>query len=93
MTAPFEESRMPEVSVVCPVTRQAGDISLVHREYSSILHAAGEKVEFLYVIDSSTTEVEHELSRLAQGSPDVQVFRMAKGFGEAAAPCAKKGRR
>ena len=41
------ESTPVEISVICPVTRFAGDLADVHREFREVVAATGRGAEFL----------------------------------------------
>jgi dolichol-phosphate mannosyltransferase len=73
-----------EVSVICPVGTFVGDLAAVHREFREILRGTGRRAEFLYVLGGRNERAERGLAAIDESLFPVRVFRMAKGFGEAA---------
>jgi hypothetical protein len=78
------DTKPVEVSVICPVGTFVGDLSAVHREFREVLRAAGRSAEFLYVLGGHDERAERGLAAIEEDLYPVRVFRMAKGFGEAA---------
>jgi glycosyltransferase involved in cell wall biosynthesis len=74
-----------ELSIVCPVTMYAGDLSAVHREFREVVARTGRSAEFIYVLDGPNDAALESISRIVEDEFPVWVLRMAKGFGEATA--------
>jgi hypothetical protein len=79
------EGSAAEISVICPVTRYAGDLAEVHEEFRDVLARTGRSLEFIYVIDGIWTGAEGSLARIREERYPVRILRMARGFGEATA--------
>lgn len=77
--------RRIEVSVVCAVSRGAGDLSAVHQEFREVLTRSGRSVEFIYVLDGPRPTEWGALAQIDDEQFPVHVLRMARGFGEATA--------
>jgi len=74
-----------EISIVCAVTRFAGDVAAVHREFREVVARSGRSAEFIYVFDGPWTGAEESVSRIEEDVFPVRVFRLATTFGEATA--------
>lgn len=74
-----------EVSIICTVTRFAGDVAAVHREFRDVVARSGRSAEFIYVFDGPWTGAEGSVSRIEEQVFPVRVFRLAASFGEATA--------
>jgi hypothetical protein len=74
-----------EISVVCAIGDDVGDLSRVHAEFRQAIARTGRHAEFLYVLDGRNTGAESSLRRIEEDYYPVRVFRLAKGFGLATA--------
>lgn len=74
-----------DLSIVCSVSRLSKDLGAVHRAYSEVVARTGRTAEFLYVLNGPRPEAEASLLAEPAGHFPRRVFRLAKGFGEAAA--------
>ena len=74
-----------EISFVCPITKHAGDVAAVHREFRDVIARTGRRAEFIYVLDGLCTGAEESIAAIDEDHFPVRVFRMAKGFGESTA--------
>lgn len=74
-----------DLSVVCSVSRLSRNLGEVHRAFSEIVAGTGRSAEFLYVMNGPRPEAEASLLAEAAGPFPRRIFRLAKGFGEAAA--------
>ncbi len=73
-----------DLSIVCVVGRLANDIGAVHRAYAEVVARSGRSAEFLYVLSGPRPDAEAALKSAEAGGDRTRVYRMAKGFGEAA---------
>jgi len=78
-------ARQPEVSVICPVSRDRGDLARVHSEFADVMARSGRSAEFIYVLDGALADAEAAMGRIHEDRFPLTVLRMAKGFGEATA--------
>jgi len=74
-----------EISLVCPVGRNATDLEANHREFAEAIASSGRTAEFIYVVGVPRRETIDQLARIRDDRHHVRVFRMARGFGEATA--------
>jgi dolichol-phosphate mannosyltransferase len=78
-------SREIDVSVVCAVGREVGDLVALHASAREVLERIGLSAEFLFVFDGPRPAAEAVVAGLDTGRFPVRALRMARGFGEAAA--------
>ncbi|MFQ5718412.1 MAG: glycosyltransferase [Acidobacteriota bacterium] len=72
-----------DLSIVCAVSRTAGDLAAIHREFREAVLATGRTAEFLYVLDGPDEPIEEAVSRIVETDLALRIFRTARGFGEA----------
>lgn len=77
-------SRPVELSIVCRVGRDPGDLRTLHREYAGVVQARSREAEFIYLLEGTRREEEETLLSLDTAPCPVRVLRMARNFGEAA---------
>ena len=73
-----------DLSVVCVVGRLANDLGAVHRAFADVVSRTGRSAEFLYVLSGPRPDAEAALREADAAGHRTRVYRMAKGFGEAA---------
>ena len=71
------------ISAVIPVGKHHDDLRVLHAAYESGLE--GFATEFIYIVDGDCTEALSQLRDLAQAVENVQVYQLARSFGEATA--------
>jgi len=74
-----------DLSVICPVSRDRGDLARVHSEFADAVARSGRRAEFIYILDGPLADAEQAMARIHEDRFPVTVLRMAKGFGEATA--------
>ncbi|MCP3978577.1 MAG: hypothetical protein GY716_04475 [bacterium] len=82
---PREVGEPVEISMICPVTRHARELTEVHREFHDALVATGRSAELIYVFEGQREVKESTYDRLCEGELPVRILRMARGFGESTA--------
>jgi dolichol-phosphate mannosyltransferase len=84
MSASYEGSPLPRVSVVVPVRNEAGNVAPLVAEIEAACTAL-EPFEIVYVDDGSTDGTPGELARLAAARPWLRRVRHAQSCGQSAA--------
>ncbi len=72
-----------DVSVVCWVGSDPGDLAELHQAYRAELAQTGRTVEFIYVLDGPRPRAQAAVAAIRDTQFPVTVITMAAGFGEA----------
>ncbi|MGH7161877.1 MAG: glycosyltransferase, partial [Planctomycetota bacterium] len=75
----------PEVSVVIPVSRRAGDLGRILVHVREGTGEAGDRCEVVMVVDGDQPGKLEEARRLAEQDPSIRLLQFARSFGEGAA--------
>jgi dolichol-phosphate mannosyltransferase len=77
--------RSPEVSILVPLYNEEATVAALYDEVEAALAPTGLGWELVYVDDGSTDESYRELIRVHSAKTNVQVVRLRRNFGKAAA--------
>jgi glycosyltransferase involved in cell wall biosynthesis len=80
-----EEEKIPEISVVVPISERHDDITKLYRLYADELMHIVQDFEFLFVVDGDFPFALEQISELHKDGKPVRVIKFARGFGESAA--------
>ena len=83
-----ETRRLPFISVVVPVYREAGDIRVFLTAVRNHLKESGASYELVVVDDGSPDESWSEISAEAKTDPNIRALRLSRNFGKESALCA-----
>ena len=73
------------VSVVIPITERLDELGSLFQGYYDALHATGQPVQFIYVLDGRFSHLAPELLRLNAKPHSIEVVSLSRTFGESAA--------
>jgi len=76
-------TRLPEVSVIVPVTERPSPLDRIYTDHASVLRGAGISFEFLFVVEPARMELTVPLRALADTGEPIRIFAVGQGVGEA----------
>lgn len=74
-----------ELSVIIPITEHVNDVSELYKAYKNEVYSCFQKSEIIFVLDGDFPEVFEELKSLKRDEKEIQIIRLARGFGKATA--------
>ncbi|MFX0197409.1 MAG: glycosyltransferase [Candidatus Hodarchaeota archaeon] len=82
---PAQEERIPEVSVVVPISERHDDITQLYKLYAKELEGMKKGFEFLFILDGDFPHAGTDLQKLKKEGHPVRIIKFAKNFGESTA--------
>ena len=77
--------KIPEVTVVVPISERHDNLENLYRLYSSELAQIGKTFEFLFIIDGHFPVAQEELQKLKKTGNAIKILKFPRSFGESAA--------
>lgn len=77
--------KVPEVSVVVPISERHDDIRVLYYLYADELKKMDKDFEFIFIVDGNFPHAYNELLKLKNDKNPICIIKFAKNFGESAA--------
>lgn len=74
-----------KISVVIPVTERVNDVFELYNAYKKEVQSCFQNFEFVFVLDGDFQNTLEELKSLKNDEKEIQIIKLAKGFGKATA--------